>query len=222
MKAKEYYKFIFDCNDKEQVEPTLQKIFDGLTAELKTLISARGGMMDSPKYRNIVAACLRETNMKWQYIANTFNKDAKSGSISENNPFLGGEFTQDAFKAYFVKMNPEFSFLFDVKKYEKWIQKENARREQAAEFAKNVFEKEVHPYIVKPLNEITKENIIGEILGILGALGHYRDIGFPLRVIEPLAYRVSLLRWWQSNGINYDDISEFEKDKKAWAQAHIC
>lgn len=222
MKAKEYYKLIFDCKDKEEVESILQKIFDDLTEELKTLISARGGMMDSPKYRNIVAACLRETNMKWQYIADTFNKDNKAGKISNDNPLHGGEFTQDAFKAYFVKMNPEFSFLFNVKKYERWVKEENDRREQAAELARNAARETLHPYIVKPLNEITNDNIISEILGILQALGHYRSLGFTLEMISPLAYRVTLLRWWQANGINYDDIQDFEKDEKAWAQAHAC
>lgn len=218
MRAKDYYKTIFECIDKDQVEPILQKIFDDLTENLKTLICARGGMMDSPKYRNIVAACLRETNMKWQYIADTFNKDAAAGRISQNNPFFGGEFTRDAFKAYFVKTNPEFSFLFDVEKYEKWIKNENARREQIAKRAKEG----VMPYIVKPLNEITEENITGEILGILAALGHYKDIGFETRMITPLVHRVTLLRWWKANGINYDDIAEFEKDREAWAKSHFA
>lgn len=217
MRAKEYYELILDCKDKNQVESVLENILDGLTKELKTLISARGGMMDSPKYRNIVSACLRETNMKWQYIVTQFAMDIKAGRITEDNPFRDNEFVKDAFKAYFVKLNPEFSFLFDVDKYEKWIETEIERRKKVADEIRN---KVPRFYKLTPLDEITKENIVSEILSISAAIGSYASAGLPISCMTGLAFRVTLLRWWNEHGIDYEDIKEFEKDQEAWARSH--
>lgn len=214
MKAKEYYWKVLYCKSETEIESVLEIILEGLTKELKVLINARGTIKDSPKYKNIVMACLRETNMKWQYIVDTWAKDLKANRVPKENPFKGKEFLADAFKAYFAKENPEFSFLFDVAKYEKYIQDEAKRREEMCNSTNMPF------YVVTPLNKITDDNITSEILNLLAALGKYQSFGIPLNCIKPLAYRITLLRWWKSNGINYDDILEFEKDKEAWAQAH--
>ena len=215
MRSKDYYRLIFDCSSETQIESVLETVLEGLSKELKVLISARGGIQDSPKYKNIVAACLRETNMKWQYIVDTWAKDLNANKVAEGNPFKGKEFASDAFKAYFVKQNSEFSFLFDVAKYEKWIQDESKRREKIYNSASMPF------YVVTPLNKITNDNITSEILNLLAAMGSYQSAGIPLKYTKTLAYRITLLRWWKSNGINYNDITEFEKDEEAWATAHF-
>ena len=62
-----------------------------------------------------------------------------------------------------------------------------------------------------PLEDITKENINGEILNLLYAMSQYHKI-FPLKHLKPLAYRITLLRYWSNNGIDKSMIDEFNAD----------
>lgn len=56
----------------------------------------------------------------------------------------------------------------------------------------------------------------------LGQYSNYIRLGvMTLEMVEPFALRIHLLRYWKENGaINLDDVEEFEKDRRAWMNAH--
>jgi hypothetical protein len=55
------------------------------------------------------------------------------------------------------------------------------------------------------------ENLIPETMACIAALGHYVEMGIPIQSLRPLAFRISLLRYWKSKGaIDLDDVKAME------------
>lgn len=69
------------------------------------------------------------------------------------------------------------------------------------------------PYKVTPLRDITKDNLIKELLNCLLAVAQYARSGLTTSEIRPLCERITFLKYWKCNGINYDEIEQFEADR---------
>ena len=98
---------------------------------------------------------------------------------------------------------------FDINRHKKFVDDTNAAREVQQ---KRIAAKQFTPYAVTPYEQLTNETLLHEILACTMALGNYAEMGIPLQSLRPLAFRISLLRYWKEKGaINLDDVKEMEK-----------
>lgn len=203
MKAKEYAEKLFELVEKhEEFENLLEKCLKELCAEADNLIKIRRAKSDEA-----VAACINQVNQKYLAIINQYEK-------LTNKEYQGWETTMcptllaDGFKAAYVHIHPKRGWYFDIKRHKQFIDEENARREARQ---RRIASKTLTPYAVTPYEQLTMETLIPEMMACLAALGHYAEMGIPIQSIRPLAFRISLLRYWKHIGaINLDDVKVME------------
>ena len=203
MKAKEYAEKLFELVEKhEEFENLLEKCLKALCAEADSLIKIRRAKSDEA-----VAACINQVNQKYLAIINQYEK-------LTNKEYQGWETTMcptllvDGFKAAYVHIHPNRGWYFNIKRHKQFINEENARREAQQ---RRIASKTLTPYAVTPYEQLTMETLIPEIMACLAALGHYVEMGIPIQSMRPLAFRISLLRYWKHMGaINLDDVKVME------------
>ena len=76
--------------------------------------------------------------------------------------------------------------------------------------------KDMTTYEPIPLEKITVENLADEMLNCMASAVALMDEKIGVRRQADLLNRLSLLHYWKTNGINYDDIKTFEKDPFAF------
>ena len=195
MKAKEYYEKIKTCETKELLEKEIVNIMESLVQETEDLIKSR----KCTQYTAIRGA-VSEINNKWHALVRLFNKEENEFDIKLND---------DGFYLSLVELKPNFKKYFEkeVKRGLNTIKESEEKQKEMKEKINNI---SFHKLI--PLKEITNNNIITEILCCLQALGSYSGAGIPIQFLKPLANRVRFLRFWQSKGIDYNMIEEFESN----------
>lgn len=205
MKAKEYAEKLFALVEKhEEFENLLEKCLRELVKEADGLIKIRRATSDES-----VAACINQVNQKYLAIINNYEKMA-------NAKYEGWETTmcptilKDGFKAAYVHIHPNRGWYFDINRHKNFIERENARRESQQKMIE-AKAKTFRPYAVTPYEQLTMDTLGGETLACLMALGSYAEMGFPMQSIRPLAFRISLLRYWSHKGaINLEDVKIME------------
>lgn len=203
MKAKEYAEKLFELVEKhEEFENLLEKCLKELCAEADSLIKVRRAKSDEA-----VAACINQVNQKYLAIINQYEK-------LTNKEYQGWETTMcptllsDGFKAAYVHIHPNRGWYFNIKRHKQFVDKEIARREAQQ---RRIASKTLTPYVVTPYEQLTMETLIPEIMACIAALGHYAEMGIPIQSMRPLAFRISLLRYWKHMGaINLDDVKVME------------
>lgn len=203
MKAKEYAQKLFELVEKhEEFENLLERSLKALCQDADNLIKLRRAKSDEA-----VAACINEVNAKWLAIINHYKK-------LTNDEYQGWETTmcpillEDGFKATYVHLHPNRGWYFDVNRHKKFVDDTNAAREAQQ---KRIAAKKFTPYAVTPYEKLTMETLVPEIMACLMALSNYAEMGIPLQSLKPLAFRISLLRYWKEKGaINLDDAKEME------------
>lgn len=186
MKAKEYLTQICDDTHTPSIQARIYKVLSLMVDEMRNIESIRHIKKDESKF-----SLLKEFDNKWKVIVNLAHR---STSIDIDIP-------DDEFQLYVYNNVPEFK---------KFIRIENPKNDNIKEMEEKI------PYFheVMPLNEITDKNIAHELLACMYAVGEYTNMGMPLMTIAPLFQRISLLRYWRENGIEYEQIHEFEKDRE--------
>jgi hypothetical protein len=184
MKAKEYFKQLCDDSSPLLFAARINNIHSSMVNEIKNLIAVRHIQRDESRL-----SVLKEMDNKWKAIVRLVHKSSYDIDIDD-----------DEFILYMYDNVPEFK---------KFIHVEKCIDENTDDGKENI------PYVHKlvPLNEITDDNIKYEILECMYAIGKYSDMDIPLNSLTPLIHRVTLLRYWKKNGINYEQIDEFEKDR---------
>lgn len=203
MKAKEYAQKLFELvEEHEQFESQLEKSLKALCQDADKLIKIRRAKSDEA-----IAACINEVNAKWLAIINHYKK-------LTNQEYHGWETTmcpvilEDGFKAAYIHLHPNHGWYFNLSRHKKFVDETNAAREAQQ---KRIAAKKFTPYAVTPYEQLTMETLVTEILACTMALGNYAEMGIPLQSLKPLAYRISLLRYWKAKGeINLDDAKEME------------
>ena len=205
MKAKEYAQKFFELADKqEEFETLLVKALKEFCQEADKLIKIRRAKSDES-----VAACINELNRKWLSLVSHYNK-------LTNQEYHGWEtklcpvILEDAFKAAYVHLHPNRGWYFDLNRHKQHVDRINAQRERDYNMEKEA-SKNFVPYAVTPYEELTMDTLVQEIMACLMALGNYYQIGFPPQSLRPLAFRISLLRYWKEKGaINLEDVKIME------------
>ena len=189
MKAKEYLKQICDNTYSTLLQDRINDVHLAMVDEMRNLESVRHIKRDEGKF-----SLLKEFDNKWKVIVRL-----------AHGPSIDIDLHDNEFLLYVYRNVPEFK---------KFIQLEEPKYESDEDGDEKI------PYFhnVIPLNEITDKNITREILACLYAIGAYINGGISLTSVTPLAYRISLLRYWKENGINYEQIDEFEKDPEKFAR----
>ena len=203
MKAKEYAEKLFELVEKrEEFENLFEKCLKELCTEADSLIKVRRAKSDEA-----VAGCINQVNQKYLAIINQYEKLI-------NKEYQGWEATMcptllaDGFKAAYVHIHPNRGWYFDIKRHKQFIDGENARREAQQ---RSIASKTLTPYAVTPYEQLTMETLIPETMACLAALGHYAEMGIPIQSMRPLAFRISLLRYWKHKGaIDLDDVKAME------------
>ena len=206
MKAKECAEKLFELakepKDHKEFENLLEKYLRQFISEADELIKIRRAKSDEA-----VAACINQVNEKYLAMVNRYEK-------LTNDEFQGWETTmcptllKDGFKAGYVSIHPNRGWYFDIKRHKNFVEMEEERREAQQ---KRIASKTLTPYAVTPYDQLTMENLIPEMMACLSALGHYAEMGIPIQSMRPLAFRISLLRYWKEKGaINLDDVKAME------------
>jgi len=203
MKAKEYAQKLFELvENQDEFENFLEKSLKEFCAEADKLIKIRRAKSDES-----VAACINELNQKWIALVNHYKK-------LMNNEYEGWEkhifptLLEDGFKSAYVLTHPNRGWYFDIKRHKKFIEEETAAREAQN---RRIATQKFTPYAVTPYEQLTMDNITQEIMCCLMALGNYANMGFPPQSIRPLAFRITLLRYWKEKGeINLEDVKTME------------
>lgn len=193
-KAKTYCQRLIDANTIGDFNDEVKNIIKSLSEEVNELISKRQCKTNDAK-----KSCLLEVNNKWKSICSRYEYEINK--LSEDDFHKTYKLNEDGFKAAFVEFNPGTEELFDLKTFKQNLKEREDDIKQVENFA----------YKCLPLEDITKENINGEILNLLYAMSQYHKI-FPLKYLKPLAYRITLLRYWSNNGIDKSMIDEFNAD----------
>lgn len=185
MKAKEYFKRICDNAPPLLIQASIESIHSDMVIEMKNLIAVHHIVQDESKF-----VVLKESDDKWKIIVRLAHEQLHDINLQDNE-----------FLLYVYNNVPEFK---------KFIRIENPKNDNIKEMEEKI------PYFheVMPLNEITDKNIAHELLACMYAVGEYTNMGMPLMTIAPLFQRISLLRYWRENGIDYEQIDEFEKDRE--------
>ena len=202
MKAKEYYGRICGNVQKNGDNSDIMKtIWADMVTEMKELIKIRHITEDHATFMVV-----KEANGKWKAIVRLYQKDnGPPKPVVENSDevILSKDLGDEDFLYYIYQNVPEFKRFVNVQQVDengKIIEEPKEER------------KPINFHVVKPLKEITADNITSEIMACLLALGSYSEAGMKLEWIKPLAYRITLLRYWKETGIKYEQIAEFEKD----------
>ena len=198
MKAKYYYMCFKSCDTTEKLEDSIEKCMLDFVKDAENLITTR-----CAKSREAIASRIKEVNQKWLALIRIH--DESKGKLDYDHPLKDVGFNEDGFKASFVHIHPEYSWAFDLDGFKKKIDQAQKEREEAL--------KNFYPYVVKPFEQLTKENLREEFLGIVMALGSYHRVGMPIETLRPLAERAEMIRKWIENDctINQDDIKAFNE-----------
>lgn len=209
MKAKEYYKRISQAKTFELAKTEVCNCLQNLIKDADDLVKRR-----CCKNNSAVSSCVREVNQKWEAIVNAHESVRESYDI--DHPLYGVELHKDGFKAAYAETYPDRYVDFDLNKHIKMVESRNKEAEDRSARLANFV-----PHKVKKFEDLTMENISSEIMACYMSLGSASGCGIPIQWLKPLAQRVFLLRWWQSNGsINLDDVKDFEANPDAWVHAH--
>lgn len=195
MKAKEYAQKLFDLiENKEEFENLLEKSLREFCQEAENLIKLRRAKSD-----NAVAACINEVNNKWLALVNHYKK-------LTHQEYEGWEATmcptilEDGFKAAYVHLHPNRGWYFNLSRHKSLVDEMNAANEKP---------KKVNfmPHAVIPYEQLKLEDLPMEIFACLASLGNMAECGIPVVALKPLAFRITLLRYWQSKGcIDLSDV----------------
>ena len=190
MKAKDYYKRICETR-KEDIDTVINQICADMINDIKDLIKVRHITKDHDKFK-----VLKEVNKKWEALLRLADK------IDFKHAF-GRELGMDEFILYIHKNDPDLNRFIRIQEVDENGNITEPKKEEKPPMY-------IHKVI--PLEEITNDNITGEILNCMYAVGGYSSAGIPLKWMKPLVYRISLLEHWKLKGINYDHVVEFEKN----------
>lgn len=187
MKAKEYVKLLKECKNEEEIQLKITGILKMFIVEISDLMQVR-----SAKSISAMKSIMTELNKKWVAFVILLSKS----DIST----YGIDISPEMFYAALVATVPESKQILKDE-----IKNIPTIKEEVPNSVSNI-----RPYVVTPFEKITKKYIISEILCCLSALSNYNKNGLPLEVLKPLINRISFLRYWERNGINYDEIKSFE------------
>lgn len=213
MKAKLHYAKLKECATEEAFYEAHESMMYALVKDVEILIKSRNA-----KSRDAIEACIKEVNDKYRAICRLhekYQKEADYGHFVKTIKFL-----EDGFKAIYVDLHPEHKWAFDLKKHcekvDKMREDIKKREEQQEKQRDSLF-----LYPVTPFENLTMETIVKEIINCTAALGSYAKAGMPIQYMRRLAFRITLLRYWKSNGaINLDDVKDWEEDPEKWAKSH--
>ena len=221
MKAKLYFNKLKECQNEETFMEFYESMMYDLVKEAEELIKLRNAKKDES-----VKSCVMEVDNKYKAIIRLLNK-YKEELINQidcdpNLEFIKTlTFLDDGFKAIYVELHPNHKWVFDLDKHKNMIQNIKEENEREKKRRDNFF---LHP--VMPFEELTMDNISGEILACLASLGSFSQLigsnGITIECATPLAYRIALLRWWKAQGrIDLDEVKDWEADKAKWCQNHL-
>lgn len=209
MKAKEYFSKLMQNETENEFVNCYEEILFQLVTEVETLIEARNA-----KSMNAIKSCILEINQKYVALVNLLNK-AKI-TRKEDRPYLA-EFTflEDGFRDIYCEIHKDYEWVF--KGLKRQNEKPNIHNYEPP--------KELHLHRVTPFEKLTMDNLTTELLNCMASLGSFASVCdgnmITLDCARPLAYRISLLRYWLDKGeINLDDVKDFEKDPEAWVRKH--
>ena len=196
MKAREHYENISKATNQEEFEKYVTDAVESLIKDIENLMTIRNA-----KTFNAKKAVIMEVNKKWKAIVN----------IGSDKGFVNGEYklVEDGFFKILYTLPEYRNFIHDEIKSEEYIPRTNNPAEAL---------KYIHK--VLPLDQITDKNIAKEILACLASAGSAYSLGFPISSLKPLLYRIKFLEYWKYNGINYEEIQEFEADNEGFLKAH--
>lgn len=221
MKAKLYFNKLKECPNEEAFMEFYESMMYDLVKETEELIKTRNARKNES-----IKSCVLEVDNKYKAIIRLLNK-YKEELIKEldcdpDKEFLKTlTFLDDGFKAIYVELHPEHKWVFDLDKHKKMVkemQEENERKQKRRE---NFF---LHK--VTPFEDLTMNNIHTELFACLTSLANFshmiEDTGMTLECAKPLAYRITLLKWWIHKGeINLEEAKEWEVNKEKWCQDHL-
>ena len=188
MKAKEYAERLISLVEKhEEFENELEKCLRALCQDADNLIKIRRAKSDQS-----VAACINEINSKWMAIINCYRKTMEN-KYKEWASVMYPTLLEDGFKAAYVHLHPNRGWYFNLSRHKQWCDEKNASVTKPK--AMNTM-----PYRVTPYEELKFEDLTMEILACLTSLGNMAEMGIPVMALKPLAFRITLLRYWVSKG----------------------
>lgn len=220
MKAKLYFNKLKECPNEEAFMEFYESMMYDLVKETEELIKTRNARKNES-----IKSCVLELDNKYKAIIRLLDK-YKEELINEidcdpDKDFIKTiKFLDDGFKAIYVELHPEHKWVFDLDKHKKMIKEMQEENEREKKRRDSFF---LHK--VMPFEELTMDNIHSECMACLASLGNFSHMvggGITLDCAKPLAYRITLLRWWIHKGeINLDDVKEWEADKEKWCQEHF-
>ena len=219
MKAKEYFEELKQCETVSDLTAKTADIYARMVEEMNKLIKNRNA-----KTHSKVAGCIREIDDKFRAMADMWNKYSSSDEATELHKKYA---IKPAFFECLVSSNKQYMSYYDVlrpKVYKKALEEYNKKQEERLEKIKNEIDDDnvgIYFHKVTPLDQITKENITKEILSCLMSLGNFHSTGLNINYARPLAARITFLRHWQKDGIDYSEIPEFEKDPFEYTKKYV-
>ena len=214
MKAKLYFNKLKENTTEVDFFKFYESMMYDLVKEAEDLILTRNA-----KRNESIRSCIMEIDNKYRAICRLIEKYKEE--VSEDHFIKNIKFLDDGFKAIYVELHPEHRWFFDIDKHKKMIADINEENEAKKKRLNNFY---LHK--VTPFEELTMENLTSEILCCLQSLGSFSSIidgkTITMEAARPLAYRITLLRWWLNKGeINLEDVKEWESNKEKWCRDHF-
>lgn len=194
MKAKEYYDQLVACQTDDELATKIEEIMNSLSNDVDVLIKTRHAQT-----HDAISSVVLEVNKKWLAMVKL--------SKSDTNKIVDKILYEDAFYICFSDLRPQYKRYFEkkvdaAKKYMENIYKQEKEREDKI--------KNMSFHRVMPLNEVTKTNIYMETMSCTMSMSNFFQTGMKLETLRPLGERIAFLRYWIDNGINYEEIKDFE------------
>lgn len=218
VKAKEYFEELKQCETESDLTTKTCDIYSRMVEEMNKLIKNRNARTHSK-----IAACIREVDDKFRAMADMWNEYSSSDEATEvHKKYV----IKPAFFECLTASNKQYMNYYDVlrpKVYKKALEEYNKEQEERLKKIKSEMDDNVGIYFhkVTPLDQITEENITKEILSCLMSLGNFHRTGLDINYARPLAARITFLRHWHNDGIDYSEIAEFEKDPFEYTKKYV-
>ena len=212
MKAKEWYKKLYESASEEEFNKNLANCLRSLSDDAMNLIKIRKAKSD-----NAVSACITEVNNKWLTICRLFDTDKENGVFAKGSYQDGLYLDKDGFKAAFIQLHPKYGWCFDLEGHKK---KMKAKQERLA--FSDLHNATLILLSLTPLKEIDEEflqnKVSGEILKCLHTLSTLKETNFGGEAnnvfMHIVAYHIHLLKCWKKAG--KPDMEDIKNMYKPW------
>ena len=218
MKAKEYFEELKQCETISDLTAKTTDIYTRMVEEMNQLIKNRNARTHSK-----VATCIKEIDDKFRAMTDMWNKYSSSDEAIEVHKMYA---MKPAFFECLTASDKKYMDYYDVlrpKVYKKALEEYNREQQERIEKIEKDKNDDMGIYFhrVIPLDQITEENIMKEILDCLMSLGNFQRTGLNINYAKPLAARITLLKHWHKDGIDYSEIPEFEKDPFEYTKKYV-